>query len=254
MKESILSKNKNNIEVALSCVILLFLWQIIALILKNDIYLPTINQVLVNLSEIVRQERFLKDVAMTIGRSVISFVIALILSITISVVSYISNSIRNFFKPINLLAQSIPTMILIVLALIWFDKDSAPYIVGVMITFPILYEAILGSIIDIDKNLIEMADIYNVNTLDKMTKIYFPSIKFRIVTIIASTIALVLKIVIAGEVYGQPDYGIGAMIQIEKTNFNTSGVFAWLIIIVFISILLNNIQFLILRRTFLWKR
>ncbi|MGL4910885.1 MAG: ABC transporter permease [Romboutsia sp.] len=254
MKESILCKNKDKIEVALSCVILLFLWQIIALIVKNDIYLPTIDQVFRNLNEIVEEERFLSDISMTIGRTIISFFIALIVSIIVSVAGYISSLIRNFFKPLNMLAQSIPMMILVILALIWFDKDNAPYIVGVMITFPILYEAILGSMIDIDKNLIEMANIYNINILDKITRIYLPTIKFRIVSIIASTISLALKIVIAGEVYGQPDYGIGTMIQVEKVNFNTSGIFAWLIIIVLISVLLNNLQKLMLRRTFSWKR
>ena len=254
MTESIFHKNKDNIEVALSCATLLFLWQIMALIIKNDIYLPTIGQVFQSLTEIALQERFLADVSITIVRGIISFSIALIFAIIISVAGYISSLIRNFFKPLNMLAQSIPMMILVVLALIWFDKDNAPYIVGFMITFPVLYENILSAMIDIDKNLIEMANIYSVRTLDKITKIYFPAIKFRVVSIIASTISLALKIVIAGEVYGQPNYGIGTMIQVEKVNFNTSGIFAWLIIIVLISGLLNNLQKQVLRSTFLWKR
>ena len=40
-----LFQDKNKIQVALSCVILLFLWEIIALKINNDIYLPTLEQV-----------------------------------------------------------------------------------------------------------------------------------------------------------------------------------------------------------------
>jgi NitT/TauT family transport system permease protein len=162
--------------------------------------------------------------------------------------------VRNFFKPLNTLANSIPMMILILLALIWFDKNNAPFIVGFMITFPILYENILGSMVELDKSLIEIANVYKVSLKDKIIKIYFPAIKFRLTPIIASTISLALKVVIAGEVYGQPSYGIGTMIQVEKINFNTSGIFAWLIIIVLISVFINIIQNKISRSTFTWKR
>ncbi|HAU4832869.1 TPA: ABC transporter permease, partial [Clostridioides difficile] len=49
MKQYTLLRNKKNkeqfidkMEVTLSCVILLFLWQIIALKIDNDIFLPTV--------------------------------------------------------------------------------------------------------------------------------------------------------------------------------------------------------------------
>ena len=99
-----------------------------------------------------------------------------------------------------------------------------------------------------------MANIYKISIMDKILKIYIPSIIFRLVPIIISTLSLGFKVVIAGEVHGQPKYGIGTMIQIEKTNFNTSGVFAWLVIILIISLILEFIKQFIVRRAFVWKR
>ncbi len=61
------------------------------------------------------------------------------------------------------LARSIPNMVLIVLTLIWFSKESAPYIVVFIMVFPVLYDAILGSMKNIDKNILEMADLYKVS-------------------------------------------------------------------------------------------
>ena len=104
------------------------------------------------------------------------------------------------------------------------------------------------------KNILEMADLYKISRKDKILNIYLPSIKFSLISILSSTISLGFKIVIAGEVYGQPLYGIGAMIQSEKVNFNTTAIFAWIIIIVIISSLLNLMEKIMLRRVFIWRR
>ena len=45
--------DKNKIQVALSCVILLFLWEITALKINNNIYLPTLGEVFISIKEII---------------------------------------------------------------------------------------------------------------------------------------------------------------------------------------------------------
>ena len=258
MKGFISLKNKliksDKLEVALSCVILLFLWQIIALKIDNDIYLPTINQVLYSIKEIVLSYRFYLDIIFSISRALLSFFIAIMVALTLGIISYLSRFIRNFIKPITSITQSIPTMIVIVLALIWFDKDNAPFIVGFAMVFPILYDNILDSTLSIDKGILEMANLYKIGIKNKILKVYIPSITFRLISILGSTFSLALKVVIAGEVYGQPKYGMGTQIQLEKMNFNTPGIFAWIVIVVGISFLLENCQKPLLRRTFIWKR
>ena len=247
-------QDKNQVQVVLSCVILLFLWEIIALKINNDIYLPTLQQVFISMKEIVLEDRFILDVVSTISRCILSFFIALVVALILGIISNNLNIFKNFLTPITSLARSIPNMVLIVLTLIWFNKESAPYIVVFIMVFPVLYDAILGSMKSIDKGILEMAELYKISRKDKILNIYLPSIKFSLVSILSSTISLGFKIVIAGEVYGQPLYGIGAMIQSEKVNFNTTGIFAWIIIIVIISSILNLIEKFLLRRVFVWKR
>lgn len=248
------SKKKDKAEIALSCILLLFLWQIIAIVINNEIYLPTINQTLDSMKEIIISPRFYLDMAYSIGRSLCSFLLALVLAMIIGILSYSNKFIRNFFIPINKILESIPTMILVLLMLIWFNKDKTPFIVGFSIVIPILYDAVLGAMLNIDRKLLEMSEVYKIKMNDKILKLYLPSIKYSLMPILISTFSLALKVVIAGEVYGQPTYGIGTMIQVEKINFNTSGIFAWIIIILFISAILDIFQKVLLRRTFIWKR
>ena len=121
-----LFQDKNKIQVALSCVILLFLWQIIAVKINNEIYLPTLGQVFTSIKEIVLEDRFILDIFSTISRCILSFIIALVVAFILGIISYSFNIFKNFLTPITSLARSIPNMVLIVLTLIWFNKESAP--------------------------------------------------------------------------------------------------------------------------------
>ena len=148
-------------------------------------------------------------------------------------------------KPLNSIIRTIPTLVLIVLALVWFDKDMAPFVVGFAVVFPIIFEGIRNSIVKFDKKIMDMTEIYEVGRMDKIIKIYLPLIKCYMMNIFISTFALTFKVVIAGVVHGQPKYGIGSQVQLEKVNFNTSGIFAWIIIIMIISVIFELINKLI---------
>jgi len=60
--------------------------------------------------------------------------------------------------------------------------------------------------------------------------------------VFTSALSTNLKMVIAGEALSQPKYAIGSYLQMEKMYLNTSGVFAWIIIILFISKVLKYIM------------
>ena len=55
------SNRKDNLEVTLSCVAFLIIWQVLALVINNDIYIPTIGQTLNSLKEIISSEAYRTD-------------------------------------------------------------------------------------------------------------------------------------------------------------------------------------------------
>ena len=222
---------KNRMYILVSCLFFLMIWQISAITINNDIYLPNIQQVLTEMIKIIDKNDFSLILMSSLYRSILCYILAIVLAIVLGVLTYMYPFFKFLLAPINSFAKTIPTMVLVVLALVWFNKDKAPFIVGFAITFPILYEGIVGSLNSIDKKLIDMMDIYEVSLMDKIRKVYSPVIKFHLASIFVSTFSLAFKVVIAGEVHGQPKYGIGSAIQLEKINFNTSGIFAWIVII-----------------------
>jgi len=183
-----------------------------------------------------------------------SYGLALIFSMILGVLAVVSPFFKYFMEPINSFGKTIPTMVLVVLSLVWFDKDKTPFVVGFAIIFPILYEGIRNNLMQIDKKIIDMTKIYEVSLKDKIKKVYLPTMKFYFMSIFVSTFSLTFKTVIAGEVHGQPKFGIGSQIQLDKVNFNTPGIFAWIVIIVIISLVLETINKLLKKNIYRWNR
>lgn len=238
----------------ISCVLFIIIWECIAIFINNDIYLPRVECIFKEVINLVKDKNFYMYVSSSFMRTIISYLCALILSIFLGILTSVYPFFRYLITPVNLFIKTIPTLVLVVLALVWFDKDKAPFVVGFAIIFPILYEGIQNSLCKIDGNIMEMSSVYEVSSFDKFMKIYIPTMKFYLMSIFVSTFSLAFKVVIAGEVHGQPKYGMGSQIQIEKVNFNTSGIFAWIILIVLISLIFELINSILRKRVYRWKR
>jgi NitT/TauT family transport system permease protein len=245
---------KSKIYTLISCLFFIILWQVIAVITNNDIYIPKLQQVIAALKDIYMEQNFWKAIFSSFYRTIISYVLALAFSMILGILGAVYPFFRFLMQPLNSFAKTVPTMVLVVLLLVWFDKDITPFAVGFAIIFPVLYEGVRNSLMQIDKKLIDMTKIYEVSLIDKIKRIYIPVMKFYFMSIFVSTFSLTFKVVITGEVYGQPKFGIGSQIQLEKVNFNVSGIFAWIVIIVFISIVLEVINKLLNKKIYRWNK
>lgn len=243
---------RNNKYIFVSIILIIFTWGIFG---ENydDVIIPSISSTFKALGEIIGNENFLMILFSSLKRFLTAFIITVLSSIVISILSKINNFIYNFMIPIVALLKSVPTMGIIIIALIWLNNDKAPILIGFIIVFPILYEGFLGALKSIDKNLIEMANIYKVSKKNIIKDIYVPSMLYGIIPLMPSAMGLMLKVIIAGEVLGQPTYSIGGSMNLEKIYLNTPGVFAWIIIVMIITSIFDLVVKLSLRRSMKWK-
>ncbi|MFA5577142.1 MAG: ABC transporter permease subunit [Tissierellaceae bacterium] len=226
------------ISIALTIVVLAFLSRAI----DNEIIFPSIGSIGRSIVGIVREASFLKILASSLYRSLLGFMVSLALAILMAGLSSIYRPINYLIRPLIGFLNSTPIIAIILLALIWLDNELVPMFVGFIMVFPILYERVLKSIANIDEKMMEMARIYKVGEIHIIKDIYMPSIYFGLVDILPSSLGLNLKMVISGEVLSQPQYAIGSRLQLQKIYLNTSGVFAWIVIILILAKLLEYLM------------
>lgn len=230
---------KNRRYVLISTAVVLLLWWITATIVNNPLKLPSPQETVLALLEIITSKTFLLQVFATLKRSIIGFAIAFVAGVVLGIAAGVSTPIFYLLKPIVLTQRSVPTMAVILLALIWLSRELAPILVSVLVIFPIIYSAVVNGIRNIDKQLLEMATVYHLSKRRRLIHLYLPSIRSALFAVAAAAISLNLKITIAAEVLSQPGLGIGTGFMIEKSVLNTAGVIAWAIVAILLGALLE---------------
>ncbi len=219
---------------------LILLWQWLSKTVNQSVIIPSPVEVVSSLLEILKSESTYLIIFHTLKRTITSFFISLACAVLAGFISYVCPLFRKLLSPILYFLKIVPVVAIILLILIWTNSESAPAIVGFLMVFPLLYEGVVNSLLSMDTKILNMTKLYDVSIYYKLKDLYIPSIYFGICSIISSAFGLVFKSVVAGEVLSHPKFSVGGAIYSEKNYLNTSGVLAWLIIMVVISIVLDK--------------
>lgn len=223
----------------LGVITIIIIWTISHIIIKNSIILPSPIETIIAFKNIITSPNFTRTIFTTLSRIIISFLVGLMISLVFGIISALNQWFDDLISPVISLFKTVPTMAIVILALIWLTNKRAPILLAIIMVFPILYEAVIKGIKNIDKNILNMTYVYQVKTIDTIRYIYIPSVLNNIIAIFPSTIGLCLKLVIGGEVLGQPPNSIGTSLQTEKMYLNTAGVLAWIVILIGLSLIID---------------
>ena len=105
---------------------------------------------------------------------------------------------------------------------------------------PIIWQSTLDGFGAIDYNLDEVAHVFDFGRIKRFKLVIFPSlVKFLIPAIITAA-GLAWKAEIAAEIIAYTKNSIGQQINDAKYFMNTPRVFAWTVMIIFFSIILEK--------------
>ena len=83
MKEFSWKTKRNKL---LGLITLLVLWQVIAIVINKEIYLPKLQNVFIELLDIIKQRDFYYNILCSLLRTSVSFILALVLAIILGTV------------------------------------------------------------------------------------------------------------------------------------------------------------------------
>ena len=213
-------------------------WAIAAAVVNDVILLPSPTQSVKAFFVLMVSPTFLRVVSATLLRAGGGFVLSLASAIICTIFSLLSKVVERALSPLIVIVRAVPTMSVILLMLLWINSDVNPALVGALISFPVLYSALMGSARGIDENLIEMSKVYKVPTLKKVTSLYIPCMVPMFSQQCASTASLNLKVVISGEVLASTAVSMGREMNLAaKVYFETPTLFAWTAVAVIFSFL-----------------
>ena len=235
-----IDKLKDSIYPITTFLFILVIWQLIVDINDIPMYiLPTPSDII---------QVFFKDyenlyinTLVTLNEALIGFIIAIMLSLIIGIIMDFLPIVKKCLYPIMLVSQTIPTITIAPLLIIWFGFDSLPKILMVTLTcfFPILINFVDG-IENIDKDYLNLFKTMNANKLSTFLHLKFPMAldKLFIGIKISATYAVVAATV--AEWLGGTK-GLGVYMVRAKSAYALDKVFASTILVVIFSLIFVGI-------------
>lgn len=233
-------------------VAIVVIYAIISKVVGIELIAPSVGATFKELFALFGQVYFYKAVGGTLLRALIAYVLSFALALILAILTKFCGLLRRAFSPIVALVRVLPTMSLLLLALIWFKSFQATVLVAFCIIFPMLYTGFCDAIEGVDKDLIEMARVYGVDKRRLVTKLYIPQALPSVFTSIKSSIGLNLKLIISAEVLAQTAGSMGLYMQLAKLNLDTAILLAWTVVAIALGGIIEGVVTLIAKKAVKW--
>jgi NitT/TauT family transport system permease protein len=225
-------------------------WQLLS-VRYNKVIIPSPVETLQALKEIIRSGELAENLRITFTRQLMGLSIGLITGTVTGVVAGIFKKVEWMIQPTITFLLSVPAIIFVTMLMVWFGMGTklAVFLVALLV-FPVMYTNTASGINSIDPDLKQMADVYRMPLLKRLSKIYLPGMRGHLITGISLGLASSLRLTIMAEMLGAAE-GMGQRIYISRTYLETEKLFAWVGVLLIILVLL---EFLFMRPLRKWTR
>ena len=211
---------------ALSLLLMLVLWEILALFLHNNT-LPAPTQVALVFWQALLSGELPYHLAATLSRLVISFGIAMLLGCGIGIMLGRNRLLDAFFDNWLVIFLNIPALVTIILCYVWFGLEEWAAILAVVINkLPNVIITIREGARTLDKDLLEMAQSYRLGRRKTFLHIIWPQLHPFVMTATRSGLALIWKIILVVELLGRSN-GMGYQLHLFFQLFDVASLLAY---------------------------
>lgn len=218
----------------------LLVWEGVALLVGQELLIPTPLTVLKTLWRLIGTPLFWKAAGFSLLRVAGGFLAAVVAGCAAAVLTSRFSIARALLAPLLHIVRAAPVASFIILALVWFRTDVLPVFIAFLMVMPVVWANVEKGIHGIDPTLLEMAEVYRFGRLKTLLRIRLPSVMPYFLAACTTGLGFAWKSGIAAEVICRPVLSIGRQLQDAKIYLETPEVFAWTATVVTLSILLEK--------------
>ena len=236
--KSILPLNKY-LKPLISVITILALWDIIAAAINDGYFMPSVRDTASALVKIVASGQFIRVLFTAFFRVISGLILGIIFGVIIATICHKYEIVNTILSPIISIMKATPVACIIVLLWIRLNYTEIAIFVVVLMVLPIVWQNVYDAFKSIDKGLIEVADIFKLDKIQRLKALVIPTVLSYLLPATITAIGLAWKAEIAAEI--MTNSNIGKLIYNFKTvSYDTASIFAWTAIIVTFSIIFEK--------------
>jgi len=239
---------KKAAKLILPVIFWLGVWQIMAIYFNNTFLLPDIQSTIKALLALLSTSEFWPNVGLTLLRVLSGLTLGVITGTVFAFLSHRSKIIRSVLTPIVSVIKSTPVASFIIILWIVMSGDALSIFVSFLMVMPIIWQNLMDGYDSIDKELVEVCEVFELNYTKKLRVLIFPALIKYFIPAFITSVGLAWKSEIAAEIIAYTENSIGHAINDSKMEFDSPTVFAWTLVVILLSIVLERLTKIILRR------
>lgn len=201
------------------------IWFAISALVNSELIFPDPVTTLKLTFEFLGSGKTYLALLFTFLRAAAAFAASFAVALSLSIVYGLFAGLRNAVNKTVTFFRAVPTMSVILLAMLIFDDGFVPVIVAFLVCFPVIYGAFEREI-TANAALFDVCQTFDVSKKNKTRYVILPVIKKSFLSQCRDTLPFAVKIVIAGEVMSLPKNGLGQQMYIAKVQIDTASVLA----------------------------
>ena len=201
-------------------------WAIACVAIGNEYLLPSPWTTLQKAGELLCVSSFYIAFLGTLGRATLAFLTALLFGGGMGLIAYLYPSFEKFMRGIVAVLRALPTMAVLLIILVGVSHAFAPVAVGALTLFPTLYSSALAALRGVDRQTLEMCDVYRVPLQTRVRRLYLPIALPRLLSDGVAALSFSLKLTVAAEVLAFTYRSLGGWMQEAALAAETASVAA----------------------------
>ena len=210
--------------------------------------LPYPWDVLQTLWRLMGESNFWLVVGTSLLRVVVGFFLAFITGTVLAVLTTRLAVIHTLVAPILSIVRAAPVASFIFVAFLWIRAESMPAFISFLMVLPLVWENVRQGILHTDVKLLEMATVFRLNRRERLRHIHLPTIRPYLQAAVSTGFGFAWKAGVAAEALILPVLAIGTRIFEAKYNLETVDLFAWTVIVVLLSAIIEKLAHLLTAR------
>ena len=219
----------------------LLLWQLASMAVALPLLLPSPLADLLRLGQLCTGADFWLTVASSLLRILLGFLLGVLFGTALAGLCWRFRLVDALARPLLGVLKSTPVASFIILALVWVKTTWLATVISFIMVLPLIYANVREGIDSADRQLLEMAQVFRLSRRKTFRYCYLPAILPFFLSAISSALGFAWKSGIAAEVLGRPARAIGSQIYDSKIYLETPDLFAWTLVVILLSVLLERL-------------
>jgi len=219
----------------------LAVWSAAAFAAGQELLLPAPRAVLARLLALGATAEFWAAAGASLVRIFSGFLIGAFLGTLFAGLTAASPVLDMLLAPAIKIIRATPVASFIILVLLWVRTGWVPTVISALMVLPVVWGNVVRGVWETDGQLLEAARLYRFGKWKTLLLLYVPSVRPYFFSGCITALGLAWKAGVAAEVLCWPKTAIGTQLYYSKLYLEIPDLFAWTIVIIVLSLLLEKL-------------